>query len=49
MDTQPTKLVEDVLSDDIIRVQVCTTPDNNGFQLLSFVKPKQSQSNHLSQ
>ena len=23
MDTQPTKLVEDVLSDDIVRVQVC--------------------------
>lgn len=23
MDTQPTKLVQDVLSDDIVRVQVC--------------------------
>ena len=27
MDTQPTQLVEDVLSDDIIRVQVCRTPE----------------------
>ena len=26
MDTQPTKLVEDVLSDDIVRVQVCRIP-----------------------
>ena len=40
MDTQPTKLVEDVLSDDIIRVQVCTTPDNSSFQLLSVIIPK---------
>jgi len=27
MDTQPTKLVEDVLSDDIVRVQVCRIPE----------------------
>ena len=27
MDTKPTKLVEDVLSDDIVRVQVCRTPE----------------------
>lgn len=26
LDTQPTKMVEEVLNDDIIRVQVCVAP-----------------------
>ena len=32
MDTQPTKLVEDVLSDDIVRVQVCNQKRRESFK-----------------